>query len=212
MREGEALVYGLDIETDTSCGGLDPRRCRILAVAVAGPHGVTVLTGAEPGLLATLDRHLASLQPGVVVTWNGSSFDLPFLADRAAFAGIELGMRLRLDPGMDRTHPPLPGHGGRYRAGWHDHRHLDAYSAYRSLLAGDGESCGLKAVARRAGLSAVEVDAARVHQLSGEQLSEYVASDARLARRLALSRWDEVIDFVDPQVVPARAPALAAQA
>lgn len=190
-------AYGLDIETDTAADGLNPRRSSVLAAAVAGPEDVIVIDGPEPVLLAQLDRHLAGLPAGVIVTWNGSAFDLPFLSDRAAACGVTLGLALRHDPGIVRRHPPLPGHPGAYRATWHGHRHLDAYAAYRSLE-GPDFSCALKAVAARTGLAAVQADAARVHELTRADLRRYVASDARLALRLARLRWDESVVFADP--------------
>ena len=189
-------AYGLDVETDTASGGLDPRVSRILAAAVSGSGGVTVLSGPEPRLLASLDGLLASLPPGVIVTWNGSAFDLPFLADRARRCGIRLGLELVLDPGITSRHPPLAGHVGRYRGRWHGHRHLDAYRAYRALV--PEESCALKAVARRQGLAVVEAEASRVHELEADALRSYVARDAELALWLARDRWSEVSPFIDP--------------
>ena len=49
-------------------------------------------------------------------------------------------------------------------------------------------SCSLKAVARLVGLTPVEVDRARIHELP-PALHAYVASDARLTRALAERRW-----------------------
>ena len=215
-------AYGLDIETDTACGGLDPGRARVLAVAVAGDglgsgpassanewwrrwrqrrvgdQGVTVLTGTEPILLRRLDSLLAGLEPGVIVTWNGSGFDLPFLADRARRCGVELGLDLWVDPGLPVQHEPLPGHTGRYRGRWYGHRHADAYLMYRALEQEPGRSCSLKAVARRAGLRVVEADASRVHELGPGRLRRYVGSDARLTLELARARWDDTAAWIDP--------------
>ena len=191
-------AYGLDIETDTAAGGLDPRHARVLAVAVAVDGTAEVVTGPEESLLRRLDQRLARLPPGLIVTWNGSAFDLPFLADRARRCGVRFGLRLRLDPTIVRSHPPLTGHAGSYRATWYGHGHLDAYLAYRALLAGTGDSCALKAVARRAGLPVVETDAARIHELSPDQLCRYVASDAVLTLALARARWEESVAFADP--------------
>ena len=188
-------AYGLDVETDTAHGGLDPRCSRILAAALAGSEGVTVLTGTEAHLLAGLDRLLACLPPGVLVTWNGSGFDLPFLADRARTCGVALGLRLELDPLIVSRHPPLPGHQGAYRARWHAHTHLDAYRAWRSL---QSEGSGaLKDVARRHGMEVVDADAARVHELDPDHLRRYVARDAELALELARGRWEEMNGFAD---------------
>jgi DNA polymerase elongation subunit (family B) len=80
-------VYGLDIETDTTADGLDPAVAPIIAVAVATSDGDYVIDGDEVALLARLDRLLARLPPGVLVTWYGSGFDLPFIDARAHSLG-----------------------------------------------------------------------------------------------------------------------------
>ncbi|MEO1064430.1 MAG: ribonuclease H-like domain-containing protein [Actinomycetota bacterium] len=191
-------TYGLDIETDTACDGLDPRVATIVAVAVSGDDDEVVFTdGDERALLAAVDEDLARRRPGVIVTWNGACFDLPFLASRSAAVGLELGLRLRLDPTLPfRT--ALPGHEGAYRASWHGHRHLDAYRVWRNDLHRVVDvSCSLKSVARLTGHVPVEVDRERVHELSPTALHEYVVSDARLARLLALRRWSTATPFVD---------------
>lgn len=188
-------AYGLDIETDTARGGLDPRRCRVLAAAVAAPGGRSVFTGTERAVLADLDAFLAGLPAGLVVTWNGSAFDLPFLATRARRVGVATGLRLALDPCIEMSHPPLAGHEGAYRAAWYQHRHLDAYRAYRALR--EPGSCALKAVARRRGLDVVDADPSRVHELRTSALRRYVARDAELALQLALMRRGELDAFVD---------------
>ena len=63
-------------------------------------------------------------------------------------------------------------------------------------------SCSLKSVARLVGLTPVEVDRERIHDLSGEALAAYVASDARLARILAERRWPGAARFVDTMGPP----------
>src|SRR5262245_5265969 len=92
------LVYGLNIETDTSIDGLDPAVAPVITVALSHHAYDEVFTGAEDELLSELDRRLSRLKPGVVATWNGAAFDLPFLSQRAALHGIPLGLRLRHDP------------------------------------------------------------------------------------------------------------------
>lgn len=196
---GRRPLYGLDIETDTSSDGLDPGVARVVAVAVSsGRAGDVVLTGAEAGVLAALDAHLADLAPGVLVTWNGGAFDLPFLAARAATVGVDLGLELAWDPrGYRPGRTPLPGHLGTYAAGWYGHVHVDAYRAWRTLVDVDAP-CGLKAVARAEGFDPVEVaDVARLHALPLAELRRYVASDASLARLLAERRWPDVRRFID---------------
>ena len=182
-------IYGLDIETDTSVDGLDPAVAAIVTVALSGPHGDEVFDGPEPGLLVALDARLRSLPAGVLATWNGAAFDLPFLSDRAAHRGVALGLRLTLDRRIGSRRDPLPGHLGAYRAVWHGHRHLDAYQLYRGDVGRALQiSCSLKAVARLVGYTPIEVDRARIHDLAPDALAAYVTSDARLARLLAVRR------------------------
>src|SRR5262245_55623355 len=189
MPRSRAPVYGLDIETDTSVNGLDPAVGGIVTVALSTPTADEVFDGPEIAMLAAVDARLAALAPGVLATWNGAFFDLPFLADRAAHHGLALGQRLTLDPRIPSRRDPLPGHLGAYRACWHGHRHVDAYQLYRSDVGPAlGISCSLKSIARLVGLTPVEVDRARIHDLAPDALAAYVASDARLARLLTERR------------------------
>ena len=182
-------LYGLDIETDTSVDGLDPAVAPVVAVALAGENFQAVFDGKETELLTDLDHKLAELDPGVLVTWNGAGFDLPFLSDRAAIRGVTLGLRLAFDPSIPGGHHPLRGHRGGYRARWHGHGHLDGYQVYRADVgASMGISCALKPLARFVGLEVVEVDRQRIHELSDDERRDYVASDAYLARALIKRR------------------------
>ncbi len=199
-------LYGLDIETDTTVDGLDPRVGRVLAVAVADADGVTVIDDpSEAELLAGLERHLAGLDPGVLVTWNGARFDLPYLSTRAARGQVRLGLQLEADPTRfhrpdrtdgrtDRVDRNEPG----YRACWGRHRHLDVYRCYRADVGPAlGMTCSLKSVAALAGLAPIRVDTARVHALAPEVLRAYVASDAVCTRELARRRWANASAAVD---------------
>jgi DNA polymerase elongation subunit (family B) len=195
-------LYGLDIETDTTVDGLDPRVGRVLAVAVAGADGVTIIDDAcEAQLLAGLERHLTGLDPGVLVTWNGARFDLPYLSTRAARGEVRLGLRLEADAG--RVHRAArAGQAGQtepgYRAGWGAHRHLDVYRCYRADVGPALRmTCSLKAVAALVGLAPVQVDTARVHALTPDVLRAYVASDAACTRELARRRWANASAAVD---------------
>lgn len=181
--------YGLDIETDTSIDGLDPAVAPVVAAALAGEDFQAVFDGGETKLLADLDESLGELDPGILVTWNGGSFDLPFLGDRALICGVPIGLRLAFDPLIPGSHRSLQGHRGGYRARWHHHGHLDAYQVYRADVgASMGLSCALKPLARFVGLEVIEVDRQRIHELSQDERRAYVASDARLARALVKRR------------------------
>ncbi len=201
-------IYGLDIETDTTVDGLDPSVSRIVAVALSTGGVDELFEGPEGELLCELDERLADLPPGVLATWNGSAFDLPFLADRAARWRLRLGLRLEADPRIRHRHDPLPGHDSCYRAAWYAHGHVDAYRVYRDDVGPALRiSCSLKSIARFVGLAPLEVDRARIHDLSREALHAYAASDARLARVLAERRWPTVARRIDQ--LHHHAPALA---
>lgn len=208
MRRRQA-VYGLDIETDTSTNGLDPGVARVVTVALASPGYEETFTGPEHELLGDLDQRLGQLEPGVIATWNGAAFDLPFIADRAALYGMRLGLHLQLDPRITLGRAPLPGHQGAYRARWYRHGHVDAYRLYR----GDARSSvripgSLKGLARLVGLANEQMACDDVGDLSNEALHAYAASDARLARILTERRWSaasRVVDKVDVDDVDAPA-------
>jgi uncharacterized protein YprB with RNaseH-like and TPR domain len=191
-------VYGLDIETDTTIDGLDPEVAAVVTVALSNDGFDEVFSGEEPEILRAVDDRLADLEPGVIATWNGAAFDLPFLADRAARHRIALGLRLRADPAICLDHDPLPGHRTAYRARWHRHGHVDAYRLYRADVGPALRvSCSLKSIARLVGFTPVEVDRTLIHDLSHEMLHAYAASDARLARVLTERRWPTALRFVD---------------
>lgn len=194
----EPPLYGLDIETDTSVNGLDPAVSPIVGVAIVGAGVELVLDGSEHEVLMALDRAIAALAPGVLVTWNGSGFDLPFLDDRARLIGVDLGLRIAHDPSIVLSRDPLRGHPGAYRGSWYHHRHLDGYRLYRSEIDPDsGLSCGLKSLARHFGLPIVEVERDRMHELDQDTLRRYVRSDAALARELVARRWSTAQHAID---------------
>jgi DNA polymerase family B, exonuclease domain len=199
------VVYGLDIETDTSDDGLDPRVARVVTVALSFPGHDEIFSGRESTLLYDLDTRLRELPAGVLTTWNGAAFDLPFLAHRAALHELDLGLRLALDPSL-AVHAPLPGHRGAYRGAWHQHSHLDAYRLYKGDVGPMLRvSCSLKSIARLVGLLPIEVDRTRIHDLSREALHAYASSDARLARVLTERRMPGAARFIDRLVEPGAA-------
>lgn len=160
-----------------------------------------VFDGDEVDILRELDEAIAALPGGVLVTWNGSRFDMPFLADRARLTSTTIGLRLAPDELHRSRHDPLPGHAGGYLASWHGQRHLDAYQVYRADVGASLHlPCGLKPLSRMMRLSPVEVDRSAIHELSAEALNEYVASDAVLARELAMRRWPTAHRAIDPVV------------
>jgi DNA polymerase elongation subunit (family B) len=161
------IVYGLDIETDG--GGIDPAATAIVAVALSQPAGDEVFTGHEPELLQAVDDRLRSLAPGVLATWNGAAFDLPFLLERALRWMVAVGLELEPDRRLRLRHR-LPGHRGAYRATWYGHAHLDVHHLFR-------DEC--------------------IFDLQHEARHANPASDARLARALTERRWAAAARHVD---------------
>lgn len=173
MPHASERLYGLDIETDTAIDGLDPEVAAIVAVAVATSTETFVLTGSERTILMSLDALLADLPPGLLTTWNGTGFDLPFIATRAERWCVPIGLRLG-DPTANAACDA-----------WYRHQHLDGYLLYRADVGATlGLRCGLKAMARLVGLDPVEVDRADIAALSAAELHAYVASDAEVTRDL----------------------------
>lgn len=94
-------TYGvLDIETD----GLEGAEDHLVAIGVgsvdgSGPPEVDVLTlasarGDESALIESAIEWLDRRSPDGVVTYNGTSFDLPFLEARLSTLGLESGLGL----------------------------------------------------------------------------------------------------------------------
>lgn len=188
-------IYGLDIETDTTCDGLDPAVAPIRTVALSGRTFDDLFVGDEAQLLRALDARLASLPLGVIATWNGATFDLPFLADRARILGVDLALRLRLDRQLTLHRTPLPGHAGAYQGTWHGHGHLDTFRLYGSD-SWSGQRLSLRALGRLVGLGQGDRRAC-TPDLANEVLHAHAPSDARLARALAERRWTSASRLVD---------------
>jgi hypothetical protein len=181
-------AFGLDIETDTSAGGLDPATAAIVAIAMcsADGHLQFVFDGEESRMLREVDDLVAGLPPGLLITWNGAAFDLPFIESRAQRLGVPLGLRTSPDPlRVSRRDPTRVS----VRARWHELVHLDGYLIYRNDVGRClGLSCGLKSLAHLVGLSPVELDREQLHTADPTSLRRYVSSDARCAAALVERR------------------------
>ena len=189
-------LTALDIETETRFGGgLDPLGSRVVALALAFDDGrVAVFDDVdESALLSSADAAIRD-RGGLLVTWNGAGFDLPFVAVRARVLGLDadtgFGLRTFADPSLPVKYSPPPGLGGPVRAVWHRSDHVDVAHLYRGFAHENGLQWSLKPVARHLGLEPVEVDRTAIHELTPAELEAYVASDAvvtlELARRVAL--------------------------
>lgn len=189
-------IYGLDIETDNSNGfGLDPRNSVVTEIAVSLPQslrGGAVLTGDEDVMFAELWALLRDLPPGLFVTWNGSFFDWPFLADRMAAVRSKVKGLIRLTPDVALTpkYDYLPGHTTGYQvsldARGSQHSHLDIASAYKSYAAEQGVSWSLKPVCAAQGIEMIELDRENLHAYTAAEREAYCLSDAAGTRELAI--------------------------
>lgn len=196
---GPSRVYGLDIETDNSAGhGLNPGKSRITEIALATAQGGAVFNDDdELALLLNLEAALADLAPGLLATWNGSPFDVPFITDRLATYPVAHGWTTWPDPDLVPKYEPLPGHTGGYGASWSNrsgvtHAHLDISYAYRSVADRHGVSWSLKPVCAAEGIEMYELDRTRLQDYTPEQRKRYCLSDSSGTRILALRAlgWD----------------------
>ena len=193
-------VVAIDIETDTTpchepaqacCTGrgLDPAITTITAVAISDENGETVLDaeamGSESALIQELDRILMS-KTGLLFTWNGAVFDIPFIADRAKLLEIQIGLTTSPAPWATVKYRPIPGHEGGYSAGWGTLQHVDVMTWYQQSAIDHGVGWSLKPISTLYGLEPVIVDRAAMHELTAGELEAYVASDARVTRQLGL--------------------------
>lgn len=184
------ISYGLDIEIDTGAGVVDPDLAPIRAIALSAVGFDEVHRGDERQMLVDLEARLRSLAPGVIATWNGSVFDLPYLARRAARHDVRLGLVLVEDPAATLGRRPLPGHAGAHRARWGEHRHLDTFRIYGDTAPASPWTA-LLGRARRRGVIADSGD------LLNEALHANAPSDARLARVLAARRAAAALRAID---------------
>lgn len=200
---GPDSVYALDIETlnDAARGfhGLIPARSRITEVAVSTADGGMVFNDEdELALLISLEAFLAELRPGLISTWNGAVFDLPFITDRFANYPVTHGWNLTADPQIVPKYDPLPGHVGGYSAYWlatgTHHAHLDVSHYYKRLASRAGVKHSLKPVCGALGIDMVEIDRENLHLYTPRERSEYALSDGYGTRQLALHQlgWIEL--------------------
>lgn len=197
------LIHALDIETDTSDDGLDPRRSWIRSVSVWSNDGSFVVEtsrrGREPALLETLADWVGNLPAGVIATWNGAGFDLPFLVDRCRHLGLDqIAEQVVLHADETRTpkYGPLPGHRYGYRASSvFGHRHVDISFVWQAYAEQQLVSWSLKPVARHLGLSPVTVERERIHTLTGAELVAYNLSDVETTHQLTVAALERNFDL-----------------
>ncbi|MBS1846972.1 MAG: hypothetical protein JST73_01735 [Actinobacteria bacterium] len=215
------VVYGLDIETawnaptgrapasDAYADGIvvsDPGTTPISRAVLSTRGSDLTFVGDEPTLLHDLDAALAGLAPGIIATWNGSGFALPYLADRAELCGIRLGLHLAADSRLRHRGDTIPGHDAAYRAAWYAHRHLDAAHLYRSGRRPLIDVEDLLHAFRRGSRSRGRVSTRRgegvATDLSHDLEHAHAANDARLVRCMVEARLPGIERHVDRVTVP----------
>jgi hypothetical protein len=191
-----SLIYSVDIETDTTVNGLDPRVARITELSLSTAAGDSVFNDAdEVTLLSKADRALRTLPAGLITTWNGAFFDLPFIAWRARKHQMRrYGLTLIPAAGLTPKYDYLPGHDRAYTGTWAVnpalrgvvHQHLDISFAYKKVAADLGVKHSLKPVAKALGIDMIEVDREKMHELTPAERLAYAASDTRGTRELTI--------------------------
>lgn len=195
-------LAALDIETDTSpltdeekaagytARGLDPRITRITSIAIATDRGTTVCSNApEESILARTFHLLRTIDPALLVTWNGAVFDMPFIHDRAlrypSLRGRLSALKMTPNPEIVPKYDPTPGHEGGYTVTWGRTPHLDMAYIAKADAEARGVKWSLKPYAQALGFEPIEVDRAKMHELTEQEERDYVASDAIVTREIA---------------------------
>lgn len=191
-------VLSLDIETDTSplteqekaegytARGLDPHITEITSVAVAyDGHTAVFDDSSEQEILEATQSVITMVNPSVLVTWNGSVFDLPFIDFRSRLHGVNTSLKLVHNPQIVPKYDPTPGYEGGYSATWGNAVHIDVAYLVKDEAERQGVKWSLKPYAQSIGLDPVEVDRTKMHDLTPAQLREYVASDAIVTLEIA---------------------------
>lgn len=201
-------LYALDLETDTTRNGLDPHDAAIVSAAIysgghngSGRAAIVFDDRDEARLLRSLDAWLGddATAPGVIVTWNGAAFDIPFLLTRAEICDVKLGLAATVSEARKPYYEPINGHAGGYVASWYDHDHADVMHAWRSWARAQGIRGGLKPVASAQGIEVIEVDRTKIHELSAADLMAYNVSDVHATWLLA-HRLEDLGPWLDSRV------------
>jgi DNA polymerase elongation subunit (family B) len=183
--------YGFDIETTS----LSPIKGRTRSVAAWGDAGYFYAEAPESegerGLILGALGWLVEQEPGVVVGWNTSGFDVPFMLSRGRSVDADLwsgGHLLLATPAEDRPlkYEPVEGHTGGYRVqSFAGHRHCDIMNAWKPWCGANGVEWSLKAVAEACGLNPIKENREAMDDLNSDRLRSYNLSDSRVTKGLA---------------------------
>jgi hypothetical protein len=190
-------LYALDIETDTTIDGRDPSVASVIAVSIAEVGGpVAVLAGPERMVLAATLAVLESLEPGIVATWNGAGFDIPFIQERCTLMGINTGWEVT-PTDLPGKYQPVGDRAGRYSSKLGLHRHADIAWGWQEYCQTNGVVWSLKPLAHSLGIEAIEADREHASDLSRAELFAYVASDAHVTALLAHRLGEDLHGYID---------------
>ena len=185
----------IDLETSGLCGTAEDA-C-ITDIALGGSWGTHVITGLPEDRMLAMLADTLTLFAGIIVTWWGTGFDWPYLADRYAAHGMPTPFIITsAREGRPSDHHPNPvivtvaSIDGRWQ-------HVDACNAWRPIRKATGQSSGLKAVAADYGMNPVVVDRERMADLTDEERIAYAASDAAVTYALAVGLGDLLAVHVD---------------
>jgi DNA polymerase elongation subunit (family B) len=182
-------LYGFDIESTS----LSPLEGRTRSIASWGDFGhfYAEAVGAEGelGLIIGALSWLKAQPSGIVVGWNTSGFDVPFLLTRARalHAHVRQGQLLCATAATDRPlkYEPTPGHVGGYRVqSFGGHKHCDIMNPWKVWADENGVEWSLKPVASAVGLDPIKEDREAMEDLTSERLCAYNLSDARVTKGL----------------------------
>lgn len=194
------MLYGFDIETL----GLDPTvdDARVVSVAACSADESVVFDNRnERVLLDDVASWLTnpSRTRGVLVTWNGSAFDWPYLQTRAALVGSSLADCLHMVESDLRapSYQPIGGHRGGYLVAVSGWDHADIMRAWRPWAKANGLRSALKVVAKAHDIEVIEVDRTRIDELSRTELVAYNLSDVEATRVLAEQLGDDIKQWLD---------------
>lgn len=183
-------VIAIDIETETGGEkGLDPSKGPISAIGLYGKEVEEAFMGQEVDVLESVEKYISSLTPGtLLVGWNSSVFDIPWIYDRMKRNNIPTTLRIEYDPTLWVKYSPTPGYSGGYQAMWGHCAHTDLFQKLH-LDGVELPKGGLKSYARQElGVEPIEVDRTKMEVLTEEELRNYVLSDVEITYKLCINK------------------------
>jgi hypothetical protein len=189
-------IYAFDFETDNSQGhGLNPLMAGITDIALATGTGETALNPSlgEQKLLDLFRDAVQALPAGIIGTWGGTHFDVPYLRTRMGITGCpEHGFTFTPTPEFAPKYQVLPGSDSGFTFTARSLvdggliLHFDVAYACKPHAERLGVPWRLKPFAEAIGLDVIELDRTRLHEYTEEERRAYNVSDARATREIIL--------------------------